>query len=140
MKNCKQSCNNKQIKVNNKQKEINKIDNKPDTYSIDELQQFDELKTELKNLTLDLQRCIDDCNLRNRHRGPDNSNDDTQVDVDPDILQELKALEEEEEDLEGGRTRSTIRRRNKSKTKRRQTRSTRRRKTRHCSTRRTRKQ
>ena len=50
--------------------------------------------------------------------------------MDPDILQELKALEEEEEDLEGGRTRSTIRRRNKSKTKRRHTRSTRRRKTR----------
>lgn len=135
MKNCKQRCINKQIKVNNKQDEINKIDNKPDTYSIDELQQFDKLKTELEILTLDLQCCIDDCKLRSRHSGPDNSNDDTQVAVDPDILQELKALEKEEEDLEGGRTRSTIRRRNKSKTKRRQTRSTRRRKTRHRSTR-----
>lgn len=139
MKNCEQLCNNKQIKVNNKQIEIDKIDNKPGTYSIDELQQFNKLKTELANLNLDLQRCIDECKLRNRHRGPDNSNDGTQVAVDPDILQELEALEKEE-DLEGGRTRSTIRRRNKSKTKRRQTRSTRRRKTRHRSTRRTRKQ
>ena len=53
MENCKQFCDDKQIKVNNKQIEINKIDNKPDTYSIDELQQFDELKTELENLTLE---------------------------------------------------------------------------------------
>ena len=90
MDNCKQSCNNKQIKVNNKQIEIDKIDNKPDTYSIDELQQFDELKTELENLTLDLQRCIADCKLRDRHR----DNTDEVSPVDPDILQELKALEE----------------------------------------------
>jgi hypothetical protein len=133
MKNCEQRCNNKQIKVNEKQSEINKVDNKPGRYSTDELKQFNQLKTELHNLNLDLQRCIDECKLRNRHRD-DDSTDGTPVDmaVDPGILQELEALEkeEEEEEYSGGRTRSTIRRRNKNKTKRRQTRSTRRRKTR----------
>jgi hypothetical protein len=137
MKNCEQRCNNKQIKVNEKQSEINKVDNKPGRYSTDELKQFIQLKTELKNLTLDLQRCIDECKLRNRHRDND-STDGTPVAVDPGILQELEALEKEEEHS-GGRTRSTIRRRNKNKTKRRQTRSTRRRKTRRRR-RRTRKQ
>jgi len=142
MENCKQRCNDIQIKVNEKQDEIKKVDNKPGRYSTDELQQFYKLKTELYNLTLDLQRCIDECKLRNRHRDVDDySNDGKHVGVDPVILQDLKALEEEEEDIVGGRTRSTFRRRNKSKTKRRQTRSTRRRNTRRRrSTRRNRKQ
>jgi len=144
MENCKQRCNDIQIKVNEKQYEINKVDNKPGRYSTDELQQIDKLTTELYNLTLDLQRCIDECKLRNRHRDVDDySNDGKHVGVDPVILQELKALEEKEEDecIVGGRTRSMFRRRNKSKTKRRQTRSTRRRNTRRRrSTRRNRKQ
>jgi hypothetical protein len=89
---------------------------------------------------LDLQRCIADCKLRNRHRDVDDYSKDGKH-VDPEILQELKALEEEDEYIGGGRTRSTFRRRNKSKTKRRQTRSTRRRNTRRRrSTRRNRKQ
>ncbi len=141
---CEQYCKYIQIKVNEKQDEIKKVDNKPGRYSTDELQQIDKLKTELYNLTLDLQLCIDECKLRNRHRDVDDySNDGKDVGVDPDILQELKALEEEEEDeyTVGGRTRSTFRRHNKSKTKRRQTRSTRRRNTRRRrSTRRNRKQ
>jgi hypothetical protein len=143
---CEQYCKYIQIKVNEKQDEITKVDNKPGRYSTDELQQIDKLKTEFDNLTLDLQRCIDECKLRNRHRDVDDySNDGKHVGVDPVILkqfEDLKALEEEEEeDIVGGRTRSTFRRRNKSKTKRRQTRSTRRRNTRRRrSTRRNRKQ
>jgi hypothetical protein len=149
MENCKQRCNDIQIKINNKQREINKVDHKPGTYSTDELKQYNKLHDEFDNLTLDLQRCIDECKLRNRHRDVDDySNDGKHVGVDPVIfLQELKALkaiealEKEEEEYSGGRTRSTFRRRNKSKTKRRQTRSTRRRNTRRRrSTRRNRKQ
>lgn len=121
MENCTQRCNNKQIKVNNKHDEI-KATHKTDRYSNDDLKQYNKLDDELKILTLDLQRCIADCKLRNRHR----DNTDEVSPVDPDILQELKALEEEEEDLGGGRTRSTIRRRNKRKTKGRQTCRTRR--------------
>jgi hypothetical protein len=139
MDNCEQRCNNIQLKINNKQREIDKVDHKPGTYSIDELQQFNKLKTELEILTLDLQLCIDGCKLRNRHRDVDDYSNDGKH-VEPEILQELKALEEEDEYIGGGRTRSTFRRRNKSKTKRRQTRSTRRRKTRRRSTRRNRKQ
>lgn len=131
MENCTQLCDDKQIKVNNKHDEI-KATHKTDRYSNDDLKQYNKLDDELKILTLDLQRCIADCKLRNRHR----DNTDEVSPVDPEILKQLEDLE----DLEGGRTRSTIRRRNKSKTKRRQTRSTRRRKTRHRSTRRTRKQ
>jgi len=145
MEYCEQYCKYIQIKINNKQLEINKVEHKPDKYSIDELQQFNKLTTELANLTLDLQRCVDECKLRNRHRDVDDySNDGKHVGVDPVILDQLKALEkeeEEEDEYRGGRTRSTFRRRNKSKTKRRQTRSTRRRNTRRRrSTRRNRKQ
>ena len=131
MENCKQHCNDIQQKINTKRDEINEIKDihKTVRYSEDELQQYNKLDTEFDNLNLDLQRCNDDCKLRNRHR----DNTDEVSPVDPEILKQL-------EDLEGGRTRSTIRRRNKSKTKRRQTRSTRRRKTRHRSTRSTRKQ
>lgn len=148
MENCKQRCKYIQIKINNKQLEINKVDHKPGTYSTDELKQYNKLHDEFDNLTLDLQRCIDECKLRNRHRGDDDySNDGKHVGVDPVILKQFEDLEdleeeeEKEEDIVGGRTRSTFRRRNKSKTKRRQTRSTRRRNTRRRrSTRRNRKQ
>jgi hypothetical protein len=102
-------------------------------YSKNQLKQYSKLSTELQNLFLDHQICVEGCKLRKQYSGDDNT-DSTQVD--PEILKELNALEKEE-DPEGGRNRSTIRRRNKSKTKRRQTRSTRRRRR---STRRTRKQ
>lgn len=136
MENCEQRCINKQIKVNNKHDEI-KATHKTDRYSNDDLKQYNKLDDELENLKLDLQRCIADCKLRNRNRDVDDYSKDGKH-VDPEILQELKALEEEDE-YSGGRTRSTIHR-NKRKTKRRQTRSTRRRKTRRRSSRRNRKQ
>jgi hypothetical protein len=100
-------------------------------YSKKQLKRYSKLSTEFQKLLLDHQICVEGCKLRNQYSG-DDSRDDTQVD--PEILKELNALEEEEY-LGGDKTRSTIRRRNKSKTKRRQTRSTRRRR----STRRTRK-
>jgi len=106
-------------------------------YSKKQLKRYSKLSTEFQKLLLDHQICVEGCKLRNQYSG-DDSRDDTQVD--PEILKELNALEEEEY-LGGDKTRSTIRRRNKSKTKRRQTRSTRRRNTRRRrSTRRNRKQ
>jgi hypothetical protein len=108
-------------------------------YSKKQLERYSKLSTEFQKLLLDHQICVEGCKLRTQYSGGDDSKDSTQVD--PEILKELNALEEEEEYLGGDRTRSTIRRRNKSKTKRRQTHSTRRRNNRRRrSTRRNRKQ
>jgi hypothetical protein len=133
---CYKYCEDIQHQINIKNHEIRKMEqqNAADggRYSKKQLKRYSKLSTEFQKLLLDHQICVEGCKLRKHYSG-DDSTDDTQVD--PEILKELEALEKEE-DLEGGKNRSTIRRRNKSKTKRRQTRSTRRRR----STRRTRKQ